>query len=320
MIKRPILLVDAQNVFIRAFSASPAMSAHGEHAGGILGFLGMLRLLIEELRPREVVVVWEGGGSTRRRQLYPDYKMKRRPQRHNRFYGDDIPDTPENRDDQIKGTVTCLKHVPVCQVYVPDCEADDVIAYYCRTRYRDENVVIVSSDRDFYQLLDEKTRIFRPGKKVYVTKDDVVREFAISPRNFSLAKAICGDAADNIPGVKGVGFKTVAKRFPSFGNDEELDVDTLLTEARERAKGSRVKAFGQIVDAEDTIKRNMRLIELDGSMLNPEQRRKADYVVDTFEPSNDKMGLIRELMRLGLIEFNVDNFFYTLTQLVGKKK
>lgn len=310
--KRPIMLVDALNVFTRHFTANPTFSAHGQPMGGVVGFMYALRILVEEQCPQRAIIVWEGGGSTRRRQLYPEYKARRRPVRLNRSIYEDLPNTVENRDDQIRALVGCLKHVPVCQLYVSDCEADDVIAYLTRTHYRDNDKLIVSSDKDYYQLLDDRTKIFRPGKKVYVTKQSMLEEFGISPGNFPLAKAICGDDSDNIPGVKGIGFKTVAKRFPAMADDAEFDIDLLMTESRKQSETSRVKAFKHITESSELIKRNLKLVDLDGRMLGPEQRRKVDHQINTFEPTGNKISLIRELVSLGLVEFNADNFYYTL--------
>lgn len=314
-VQQPILLIDSLNVFTRHYTANPTMASTGEHMGGLVGFLYTLKALVERTNCKQVIVVWEGGGSLRRRQLFKEYKAHRKAQRLNRFYGDDMPNTVENRDDQVRSIVRCLKHVPVCQVYVSDCEADDIIGYYCKTRFKNENTIIVSSDKDYYQLLDDTTRIFRPGKKIFVSRDDVVREFGVSPRNFPLAKALCGDSSDNIPGVKGVGFKTVAKRFPALASDDEFDLEMLMTECQTRSASSKVKVFQSILDSRDLVVRNLKLVELDGSMLAPDQMRKADYVVDTFEPVKNKIDLIRELVGLGLGEFNADSFFYTMASL-----
>lgn len=313
--QRPILLVDAANLFIRNFTVNPTMSSHGVPMGGAVGFMNMLKTLIEMNIPQQVVVAWEGGGSTRRRQLYPEYKANRQPVKLNRFYEDDMPNTVENRDDQIKAVISCLKHVPIVQVYVPDCEADDVIAYLTRTRYADKQVVIASSDKDFYQLLDDTTKIYRLGKKTFVTKADMLTEFQISPANFALAKALCGDGSDNIPGVSGLGFKTIARRFPMFSSDEQHTYDAFMTECKRLMTTSKLKVYQTIADSEDLIKRNLRLVDLDGSMLAPDQRKQIDHVVDTFVPVKNKIGLMRELIGLGLNEFNVDAFFYAANSI-----
>ena len=98
---RPVLIVDGMNAFIRSWAAFPTMSAHGYQMGGCIGFLKSLRKLVNEIQPKAIYVAWEGGGSSRRRKIYADYKMGRRPEKLNRFYEDDIPDTEENRKHQL---------------------------------------------------------------------------------------------------------------------------------------------------------------------------------------------------------------------------
>ena len=149
-----VLLVDGMNLFIRGFVANPSMSENGFHVGGVVGFLNSLRNCIEKFKPTDIFVVWEGGGSSRRRAIYSDYKRKSRPQKLNRFYGEDLPDTAENRNQQISMIVDLLKDTPTCQIYVPDCEADDVIGYLSKYKFSDQKKLIISSDKDFYQLLD----------------------------------------------------------------------------------------------------------------------------------------------------------------------
>ena len=132
--ERPVMLVDAYNLFIRNFVANPLM-AEGQHVGGVTGFLQSLNSLLAAHRPKECVIVWEGGGSTRRQSIFPDYKSKRRPVKLNRFHEGEIPDTFENRNWQVRLLIHTMKNLPVRQIYVSDCEADDVIGYIAKYSY-----------------------------------------------------------------------------------------------------------------------------------------------------------------------------------------
>src|SRR5581483_7848319 len=207
---RPVLIVDAMNLFVRSYSAYPTMSAHGYQMGGCIGFLKTLRRIVFESQPKAVYICWEGGGSTKRRRLYSEYKMNRKPEKLNRFYEDDIPDSDDNKKYQIEALLHMTRCVPVCQLYVSDCEGDDLVAYLCRGPMRAEDKIIVSSDKDLYQLLDDQTKVYSLHKKTFVTKETVMEEFRVQAKHFALAKALCGDNGDNVPGIKGVGFKTVA--------------------------------------------------------------------------------------------------------------
>ena len=112
------LLVDGLNVFMRHFAANPTTSGNGESVGGVVGFLRGLKNLIDMFGPRNVIVVWEGGGSPRRRAIDPNYKQSRRPVKLNRWY-DEIPSTVGNRNDQINLLIQFLRFGPIKQVIFP---------------------------------------------------------------------------------------------------------------------------------------------------------------------------------------------------------
>lgn len=285
------------------------MSSHGYQMGGAIGFLKTLRRVVSEASPSAVYVAWEGGGSSRRRALYSDYKLNRKPEKLNRFYEDDIPDTEENRRHQIIALLAMIKCAPVCQVYVSDCEGDDVIAYLCRGPMRDIPKIIVSSDKDLYQLLDDKTQLYSLHKKTYVTPDDVLKEFRVRTKSFALAKALCGDSSDNVPGVKGLGFKTVAKLFPFLGTDQDVVLQDVFDYCHTHAEESVI--YRRVLEHEDEVKRNWRLVYLDGSMLSAQQAARVDHVLQTFEPHVDKMGMVKQMIKEGINDFDVEGFFYT---------
>ena len=139
-IGRATLLIDGLNLQTRHFVANPSMSDAGQHVGGVVGFLRAIENLSQKIQPENIVVVWEGGGSPRRRAIYPQYKSKRKPQKLNRYYENDIPDTVENRNYQISLLIELLKQTPINQVYVSDCEADDVIGYLAKYKLKDTDM------------------------------------------------------------------------------------------------------------------------------------------------------------------------------------
>lgn len=296
------------NLFVRSYSAYPSMSAHGYQMGGCIGFLKTLQRLVNEIGPSAVYIAWEGGGSQRRRALYSEYKLNRKPGKLNRFYEDDIPDTEENRQHQIIALLGMLKCCPVCQIYVSDCEGDDVIAYLARGPFKAVPKVIASSDKDMYQLLDENTRVYNLHKKTYIVPEDVVKDFRVQPHNFALAKALCGDPSDNIPGVKGLGFKTVARVLPFLSLEEEVLLEDVLKFCHSHADESVL--YQRIVDHEEEVKRNWKLVFLDGSMLSAHQASKVDHLISTFRPRIDRMGLIKALIKEGVNDFDAEGFFY----------
>jgi len=314
-----ILIIDGLNLFTRHFVANPAVSSTGEQVGGVVGFLYSMIGMVEKYNPKKVIVAWESGGSSRKRSIYSEYKQKRRPAKLNRFYGDELPDTVNNRNSQVSLIIELLNNTPVCQIYVPDCEADDVIGYICKYKYADNKKLIISSDKDFYQLLDKSTIIFSPTWKKLVTSKEVREKFKISPQNFCLAKSVCGDPADNIDGVQGVGFKTLANRFPMMSEKSDVLIDDVIRHSRDMVEsGSKVKAYLNILNLEGVIRRNWKLILLDTNNLSASQIKKINDSIDMFDPTRNKMKMMRIFIREGIQTFNVDRMFLACRNLEKK--
>lgn len=310
------------NVFVRHYCANPSLSSNGDHAGGIIGFTGQLSSIVRSLNPWRVIVVWESGGSPRKRAIYPEYKQGRKPPKMNRFYeGDEaLEDSEENKVWQVQQIVNILNHLPINQIYVPDCEADDVIGYLCKYKYKGRHKLIMSSDKDFYQLLDDTTWVCKPKDRVFVKPNDVLNEYGIAPRNFAIAKAFCGDNSDNVPGIERVGFKVLAKRFEQLGEDRDVLIDEIITEAEERSKEKKPpKMYTRIVEGEDVVRRNYKLMYLDTAMLLSSQIEAINEAVDTFEPTYNKLKVHEERRDLGLPQMDVERICNSVAHLVHLK-
>jgi DNA polymerase-1 len=307
-----VLIIDAMNLFTRHYVAHPAMSANGDQIGGVVGFLYELCKHIEEVQPVKTLVIWESGGSQKRRGILKEYKQGRRPGKLNRYY-DDIPDTIANRNFQISLLIEVLDNTTCNQVYIQDCEADDVIAYLSNYYFKKVKKVIVSADKDFYQLLSNNTVIYSPTWKRYVNKHTVIDKFGIHPNNFCLAKAIVGDNSDNIQGVKGVGFKFLSKYFPELKEEEDILLSDLINECNNKINnGTKIKKYGKIIANTNIIKRNIKLMILDTGFLTNDQVKKVKFSIEQKEIKKDKLATIRLLLKNGVNNFNVDRLFLAL--------
>lgn len=307
--QRPTLFIDAMNLFARHYIRNPALTLNGTPAGGVVGFLNSLMRLVDLVNPKSACVVWEGGGSARKRAIFPGYKEGRKPPRLNRYYEkDEIPDTTENRIEQIRTIVDALHFVPVNQLFIEDCEADDVIGFLCRNKFKHEKKIIASSDKDFYQLLDENTMIYSWTTKSFVGPNVVLEEYGIHANNFAVAKAIVGDPSDCVPGVQGVGFKTLAKRFPMLAEEEEHSWADVIKESK-KLLPKKLKAAERICESHAEIERNWRLMYLDASNLAAVQVRQIDAAISNFRPTRNKLGLMRYLIDEGLATFDAHDFF-----------
>lgn len=310
MKERPILIVDGLNIFMRHFVVNPTLSESGFHVGGVVGFLNGLKNLSSRIGPSKVIVVWEGGGSSRRRGIYKNYKQGKRPQRLNRYYKDDLPDTVENRDDQISLLIDLIKETPADQVYVSDCEADDVIAHLVQHKMGESRVVIASSDKDLYQLLSESVIQWSPGQKKFISLKDVKDKFGISAVNFCTARAFVGDPSDGLKGVPKVGFATLAKRFPEMTESDFVSVNDIVCKSKKLLENTDLLAYNSIVEHENIAKRNWRLMYLSTNTLSESQIRKLDFFLETpSKKSSNKIKFIRKIMKFGIKNFDIDGFY-----------
>ena len=312
--ERPILLIDAMNCFIRSYVCCPAMSTQGHHMGGVVGFLNSFRKIIDDMYPSQIYVIWEGGGNSRRRALFSEYKSRRKPPRLNRFYEDDIPDSAENQQFQIKALIALLDYLPVCQLYVSDSEADDVVGYLCRHNFHGLEKIILSSDKDFYQLLDGSTRIYSFTSKKFVTEADVFEEYGITAQNFCLAKVLNGDSSDSIPGIKGIGFKTAIKRFPVLGEPGDATISDLIAVCEEKKDGN-VKAYKNVLENVDVLKRNWRLMYLDTLNLSADQIKKLNYQLDQYSSNTNKFAFMKKTIDEGIGTYDAKGLFMSLSML-----
>ena len=294
---------------MRHFVVNPTLSDSGHHVGGVVGFLNSVKFLSTRVQPSRIIVAWEGGGSSRRRAIFKEYKQGRRPQRLNRYYKDDLPDTVENRDSQISLLISLLNNTPVEQIYVEDCEADDIVGYITRNCLKDERVVIASSDKDMYQLLDKRTIQWSPGQKKFITIKDVKEKFGISAVNFCTARCFVGDPSDGLPGVSKVGFSSLAKRFPELSSEEFVSVEEIIEKSKIQVEKSKLLVYTNIVENQDIAKRNWKLMYLDVRNLSEGQIRRVESSLVGSSLNSNKLELIRALSRQGIKNFDVDSFY-----------
>jgi DNA polymerase-1 len=279
-----IMIIDALNLFLRSYIVNPTISKDGKPIGGTAGFLKSLQKLSREIKPDAIVVCWDGrGGSRKRKQTNKNYKAGRSPIRLNRNVRVLSEDQEkENKIWQMYRTFDYLNHFPVIQLIADEVEADDLIAYVCRySAFKDDQKVIVSSDKDFYQLLDNTTIIHRPVQKQYLSKTHILEDFGIHPQNFALARAIAGDPSDNLSGIGGVGLKTVAKRFIFFAEERDVTLLELIEFCENQEK--KIKAYELIPESKELIKENYKLMQLYSPSLSIQTKQSVDWTIEEFE-------------------------------------
>jgi len=205
-----IFVIDALAMVHRCFWAFKNLaSSDGTPTGAVFGSAGFLTQLIKSQRPDYMVMCMDVGAPTFRHQMYPDYKANRK-----------------EKDETLSSQIPLCKELAKCMdipvLGIAGYEADDLIGSISAQFATDEtNVYIVSADKDFMQLINKNVFMYKPMKWPefeIIDTAKVVEKFGIQPSQVVDALAIIGDAADNIPGVHGIGEKGAAKLIKSYGS------------------------------------------------------------------------------------------------------
>jgi len=292
MENKRILVFDGLNTFIRSYIVNPTISTHGQPIGGVVGFLGSLRKLIRETKPNEIVICWDGpGGSEKRKSIVEEYKAGRKPLRKNyKVEGMDEQSEKENMIWQQEILITLLNHMPIMQFMFEGVEADDVISYVVGlSQYKGWNKIIVSSDKDFIQLLDDETLLYRPVQKVILNKPRVIEEYNISPGNFTVARSIVGDKSDNLEGIRGAGLRTVYKRFPFLKENKTYTLEKIYDICQKDDSG--LKLYKSILENRELVETNYEMMNLTPPSISPQFCKDIDFVVENFKWEMNVTGL-----------------------------
>lgn len=266
---RKILLLDGNNLTARAFFSAPDLSrADGVKTGVVFVSLKSIRNIVKQLNPSKVYVCWDKGRSRKRLEIYPEYKA-------NRKHYEGTPEEISKYEDykrQINRVREYVDFLPITQFQFDYTEADDIIGYLCKINIdKDsaENIVIVSTDKTFWQFLPYGVKVYDPIKEKFIDEDHVKKSCGLPSNRFIYYKAILGEGSDNLSSVKG------------FGSNAALSIlqeDVLsLNDLKERAiKLGAKKKFRDFVENFEVIVRNYRLINLldVDEFLSPEIRDK----------------------------------------------
>ena len=203
-----VLIIDGLNTFIRCFSAIPTLNDDGAHVGGIVGFLRSIGYAIRTIRPTRTVIVFDGkGGSNRRKKIFPEYKAGRKmSERLNRSYDFNTKeDEHQSMVMQLTRVIDYLDYLPITTITIENIEADDTMAYVTKQILKTSNIILMSTDKDFLQLVNSRVTVWSPTKKKMYDPPKVLEDYGIPSHNFAVYRAIDGDKSDNIDGVRGWG-------------------------------------------------------------------------------------------------------------------
>lgn len=265
--KYTTLLIDGSNILELSCKAVKETSSAGLEVGGLFEFLLQLKLMLQKGNFRHVYVFWDGENSGQLRyNLYSGYKANRdkdfdeaglsdymkevnaRVRNMQRYFnskkqraagqvGEDGLTNEERRRiekesffKQRDTVMECLEEMFVRQCLCDMTEADDFIGYYVTHKEPGERIVIMSNDRDLTQLISEDVIVYVQSLKQFLTAKNHRELMGYDYRNVLLKKIICGDASDNIKGVKGVGEKTLFDNFPEI-KDRKVELMEVVRKA-----------------------------------------------------------------------------------------
>ena len=283
-----VLIVDSLNTFLRSFVAIHHLNPTGNHIGGLGGFLKSIGAAIRDLQPTRVILVFDGqGGSTNKRYLYPEYKANRHITKISNWDAfDSQEEESESITNQIVRLVDYLKCLPVDLVAINKVEADDVIGYLA-TRLP-EQVIILSTDQDYLQLVSDNIYVYSPIKKTIYDPKQVIKEYGIPPHNFLTHKIVVGDKGDNVPGVKGIAIKTLIKMFPELTTNKHVSVGDLLDECK-----GKDKKYVDIYNFKNQLLINKKLMDLENPNIPEEDAERLDYLIDNARKHFDPVAFLK---------------------------
>lgn len=320
--KETILFVDGLNMFIRSFLAVPTVNNDGKHIGAIVGFMRSLASAIDKFKPTKCIIVFDGSNSTyRRRQIYNGYKSGRvNKAKLHRFVNLDIVDEnpTESFKNQLSRLELYLSELPMTTFMIDTLEADDVISYMCGLSSADENIrnIIVSTDKDFYQCINERTTIYSPIKKVVYDSKEIYDKYGVHHKNFIHYRILTGDNSDNISGVRNIGLTTLIKYIPDIST-KELDMEMIYKHCEEqKADNPRRKFYSSILEAKDIIERNVELMTLSPDYLSGSDKILIRKFYDASTQPFNRMAFAKLFVEDGLNIYN-DSFLFKLNNTFG---
>lgn len=302
------VIVDGNNL-LKISLVDKTMNSKGEEYGAVMSFLRMLGNILNKKDFNYCIVCFDGVGSgVLRWEYYKDYKANRDKnyslhdpnmsdydrkileyQNKVLSYSRKMKITTKDNDDEAfereKSIINAiLEELCVRQYEYENVEGDDIIAYYVKNKKPNEKVVIVSSDKDLTQLISDTVIVYNPRMRDFVTKDNSVEKIGITHENVVLEKILCGDASDNIKGVKGIGETTLIKLFPQI-KDTKTDLSVIierskqLLEERAQNKKKPLKSLENIINGvtdgcqgDKLYEINQKIIDLSEPLLTDEAR------------------------------------------------
>lgn len=263
-----LLIIDGLNLLFQMFFGMPSriINKDGKAIQGTLGFVGALLKIIRMTEPTHIVALFDGEHENDRAELNAEYKANRTD--YSTIAEEDSPFS------QLSDVYAALDFMKIRHTEVVEFETDDVIASYAMKYGTKMQIVIMSFDSDFFQLINDNVTVLRyRGDKTVICNCEYIQEkLSILPSQYADFKSLTGDASDNIKGIDKVGPKTAAQLIGQFGT-----LNDILANAEQIPKPS---VRESIKKSAERLKVNYRLIKLDNKALLPFAADELQYKYD----------------------------------------
>lgn len=360
------LLVDGSNILELSSLGDKTISSSGKPIGGIFQFCLQLKILLQKGNFRYVYVFWDGNNSGNLRyNLNKEYKLNRDKE----FEDDDLSDYMKEVNKKISNMYSYFKkkqkdpvklaeqkkHKEIFywqrdiimemleELFIRQCvcdktEADDFIGYYVSHKKDNERIVIVSNDRDLTQLISEDVIVYVQSLKTFVNTKNHTDIMGYNYQNVVLKKILCGDASDNIKGIKGLGEKTLFNNFEEFKKrkvtlEEVIEKASKINEQRISEKKKPLKWAENIVNkvtdgcqGEKIYDINEKIIDLHNPLMTDEAKEVIEGMM--YAPIDPTDRTMENLYNI-IVKYDIDtlkdtttfgNFFSEFMYLIDKEK
>ena len=293
-----ILVFDGLNTFLRSFAVVKQINSTGHNVGGLVGFLKSLGSSVRMFSPEKIIVTWDGrGGAQNRKNADSNYKAQRS---YTGVIHWDLYDTKveeiDSMNEQISRLQDYLACLPLQFVQIDKLEADDEIAFIVQeASKRGEKSIIVSTDKDFLQLIDENIRVYSPVKKVLYDHKNVVDTLQVLPENYNIVKALVGDASDNLAGVKGVGVRGLVKYFPKLVTEVTYSLNDIFEDCASQEKPKAIHT--KILADWHHVENNFKIMDLHNTVLDETEQE-----------------LIHSILSEPVVKVNIGRFLHLLEE------
>ncbi len=217
-----IVLFDISNIAYRSFFTTTELNKNGEDIGMIKTSLLTLQSIIKRHSPKKVVIVFDGkGGSKYKKKIFSEYKGQRSfPAKLNVFPGSQDEQEKKSKDNflwQLKILFELCSYLPVYNAIRAGFEADELVAYLCQVYFKDNKKLIVSNDKDYHQLMNDKCYIYNLDLRNVIHYEYLKKKWETeNTKNLTVIRTMVGDASDNIYGIDGLGVKKIKNYFPEL--------------------------------------------------------------------------------------------------------